>query len=246
MFEPVRELQEEQAGLERVLRPLSDDQWRLPTPAAGWDVRDQVSHLADTEELAYDCVTGGARQINEEGPRYPSAEAYTESMCDKGRSMSPAEVLRWWTVGAARTRKALGRLDPNARVPWGLGMSARAFAAARLMEHWAHGLDIRAAVGAPIPFGPRHRSVAWLIYRALPYAFSVSGRHRPAGDLRVELEVAGGRWDFGPPEADSRIEGDALEFCRVGVQRMRRDEATTLKAHGPLADAFLDVARAFL
>jgi uncharacterized protein (TIGR03084 family) len=246
MSEPVRELEEEQAGLETVLRPLSEGQWRLRTPAAGWDVRDQVSHLADTEELAYDCVAGGPRQINEEGPRYPTPEAYTQSMCDKGRAMAPSEVLAWWTTGAARTRAALERLDPKARVPWGLGMSARAFAAARLMEHWAHGLDIRAAVDAPIPFGERHRSVAWLIYRSLPYAFSVSGRDQPPGELRVELDFYLGRWEFGPPEADSRIEGDALEFCRVGVQRMSRDEATTLKAHGALAEEFLDVARAFL
>jgi hypothetical protein len=65
--------------------------------------------------------------------------------------------------------------------------------------------------------------------------------------LRVELDAPGGEtWTFGPEDADNRITGDAGEFCRVGVQRLRRRDATTLKAEGPLAEAALDVARAFL
>jgi len=246
MREAVAMLADEQASLERVLRGLDPNQWLIATPAVGWDVRDQVSHLADTEEIANDTATGGARQLNAEAMSFASPEAFTESGCEKGRAMEPHQVLEWWVTGAARTRETLAGKDPKERIPWGLGMSARSFVSARLMETWAHGLDIRAAVGADFDFSPRLKDVAFLIIRALPYAFRVAQREQPPGELRVELTFDGETWTFGPDDAGDRITGEAQEFCRVGVQRMKRAEATTLKAEGDLADAALDVARAFL
>jgi len=246
MEEAVGELGDEQASLEAVLRPLPAESWRLPTPAAGWDVRDEVSHLADTEEIAHDTASGGPRQLNEEAMTFPSPEAFTESGCEKGRRLTPAEVLEWWTTGAARTREAMLSLDPKSRVPWGLGMSARTLATARLMETWAHGLDIRAAVGEPPNETVRLRSIAWLIVQALPYAFRVAKREQPPGALRVELDFEGDRWVLGAADADNSISGAAGEFCRLGVQRLAPSEAISLRADGPLAEAALQVARAFL
>ncbi|MGH2828917.1 MAG: maleylpyruvate isomerase family mycothiol-dependent enzyme [Actinomycetota bacterium] len=241
------DLQAEQRGLESLLRTLAPERWSLPTPAAGWDVRDQVSHLADTEEIAHDTATGGPRQLNEEALTHPSAEAFTESGCIKGRAMQPAEVLEWWVAGAARTREAIRGMDPKQRVPWGLGMSARAFATARLMETWAHGLDIRAAAGEQPNITPRLRNVAWLVTNAVPYAFRIAGADLPPGTLRVEVTGPDGDlWTFGPDDATDRISGDAGEYCRVGVQRMKRADATTLKAEGLLAEAALSNLRAFL
>src|SRR5206468_3287589 len=127
----------------------------------------------------------------------------------KGRRMEPGDVLAWWVDGAARTRGVLSGLDPKTRVPWGLGMSARSFASARLMETWAHGLDIRAAAGHPPNVTPRLRSVAWLIVQALPYAFRVAKEEQPPGTLRVELDFDGERWSFGPDDADNTITGPA-------------------------------------
>lgn len=246
MKEAVAGLAAEQAELEQLLRRQDDAAWLIPTPAVGWDVRDQVSHLADTEEIAFDTATGGPRQLNTEALSFPSPEAFTESGCEKGRKMEPAAVLEWWVAGAAKTRSALEAKDPKERVPWGLGMAARSFVSARLMETWAHGLDVRAALGDPPNLTPRLRDIAWLIFRAFPYGFSHAKREMPAGALRMELDFDGERWAFGPDDADNVISGDAGEFCRVGVQRMKLADATTLKADGRLAEAALQVARAFL
>jgi len=246
MREAVGELAAEQSDLEKLLRDLSLEAWHRPTPAAGWDVRDEVSHLADTEEIAHDTASGGPRQLNEEALSFPSPEAFTESGCEKGREMAPADVLEWWVNGASRTRAVLEQMDPKTRVPWGLGMSARTLATARLMETWAHGLDIRAAVGAPLNETVRLRSVAWLIVQALPYAFGVAKRDQPPGTLRVALDFEGEQWSFGSEDADNVIRGPAGEFCRVGVQRLNLDDAQGLKAEGSLAEAALRVARAFL
>lgn len=238
----------EQRELYDLLSGLSDEQWRLPTPAAGWDVRDQVSHLADTEETAHDTATGGPRQINEEAAEYSSPDGWTEAGCDKGRVMTPAEVLDWWWTAAARVRRALGDLPSTARVPWGLGMGWRAFVTARLMEHWAHGLDIRAAVGASSPDTDRLRHIAWICTNALPYAFGVAGVEPPAGrTLRVELTGPNGdTWSFGPADATDRITGPAGQWCRLAVQRISRADRPDLHADGPLAELALDHARAFL
>ena len=248
MDEILAELAAEQAELEALLQGLSLDQWSLPTPAAGWDVRDQVAHLADTEELAHDTATGGPRQLNTEALTFTSPEAFTESGCIKGRTMDPGAVLEWWVSGAAKTREALARKDPKERVPWGLGMSARTLVTARLMETWAHGLDIRAAAGEPPNITPRLRNVAWLVTNALPYALTVAQKTPPDGrTLRVELSAPGGdTWTVGPNDATDVITGDAAEFCMLGVQRLKRADAATLKADGPLADLALDNLRAFL
>jgi uncharacterized protein (TIGR03084 family) len=238
----------EQRELYSLLASLTPDEWRLATPAAGWDVRDQVAHLADTEEIAVDTMTGGPRSLNEEAARYPSGEAFTEAGCERGRAMAGPDVREWWWKAAARCREELGRYDRSARVPWGLGMGWKAFVTARLMEHWAHGLDIRAAVDAPAEDTDRLRHVAWICVNAVPYALHVAKATPPEGHtLRVEVTgPSGDIWAFGPEDATDRITGPAGQWCRLAVQRITRAEAPDLTADGPLADLVLDNARAFL
>ena len=244
----VDDYEAEQQELYEVLRPLHDEQWLTPTPAAGWDVRDSVSHLAHTEEVAYDTITGGPRAINVEAPKYGSSEGFTEAGCDQGRGMKPADVLEWWWSSAARVRDALRAADTSVRVPWGLGMGWRAFVTARLMEHWAHGLDIRAAVGVDAPDTDRLKHVAWICYSALPYAFTVADV-RPPADRTLRLDLtgpAGESWTFGPEDATDGITGPAGVWCRRAVQRIRPEDANALRADGPLAELAIEHARAFL
>lgn len=238
----------EQQDLYDVLKGLDDAEWRRPTPAAGWDVRDQVSHLADTEEVAYDTMTGGPRTLNEEATRFPSGDAFTEAGCDRGRAMSPAEVLDWWWQGAAKVRETMAGMDQSSRIPWGLGMGWRAFVTARLMEHWAHGLDIRDAVGKPGTDTNRLQHVAWISSRAVPYAFTVA-EVQPPSDRTLRFDLSGpdgGAWSFGPEDATDTITGPASQWCRLAVQRMTLADATELVADGPLAALALQHARAFL
>lgn len=241
----VAELEAEQADLEAVLASLTDEQWLTPTPAQGWDVRDQVSHLADCNEIALDTATGGPRPLNDYVAAFPTTEDFTLSGCLRGRAMEPAEVLEWQRTSAAALNEHLRTRTASDHIPWGLGFKAPTLATARLMEHWAHGLDITEGLGLPPIVTPRLRSVAWLVTNALPYAFMVAGTTPPPGTLRVEVTYGGDVWTFGPEDATDRIEGDAFEFCRVGIQRAKRED-TSLKAVGPLAEAALTNARAYL
>lgn len=241
-------LEREQTSLQAEVRDLTPDEWFRPTPAKGWDVRDTIAHLADTDEIAIDTCTGGPRPLNDFAAQFASPEDTTLWGVLRGRRLPGHEVLAWWEETSARERDVLAGLDPASRVPWGLGMRPPSLVTARLMETWAHGLDVRAALGVPIVDTDVLRHVAWLSYRALPYAFSFAGREAPPGEVRVELTSPSGDaiWEYGPAGAPNRITGPAAEFCRLFAQRMSRDEARNLVAEGGGAVAALEVARAFL
>jgi len=242
----VDDLEAEQRALADVVHGLVDDAWLTPTPSWGWDVRDTIAHLADTDEVALDTMTGGPRSLGALALVCASPEDVTYLGVLKGRRRSGHEVLAWWERAASEERAALRALAPDVRVPWGLGMAPRSFVTARLMETWAHGLDVRAALGVPSPDTARLRHVAWLAVRALPYAYARAGRDAPAGDLRVELDGPdGARVELGAPDAPNRITGDLGDLCRVFVQRLPADGAR-LHADGDAAVAALEVARAFL
>jgi uncharacterized protein (TIGR03084 family) len=241
-------LELEQTRLQSVLRELGFDDWFRPTPAKGWDVRDTVAHLADTDEMAMDTCTGGPRALNDFASRFASPDDTTLWGVLRGRRLPGRTVLAWWEETSTRERKVLASLDLATRVPWGLGMRPRSLVTARLMETWAHGLDVRTALGIPAIDTDALRHVAWLCYRALPYAFSFAGREQPPGALRVELTSPSGdeTWEYGPADAPNRIIGPVGEFCRLFVQRMTREDAQGLGAEGDGAVAALEVARAFL
>jgi uncharacterized protein (TIGR03084 family) len=238
----------EQTGLQTELGNLATDDWFRPTPAKGWDVRDTVAHLADIDEIAIDTCTAGPRPLNDFAAQFASPEDTTLWGVLRGRRRSGREVLTWWEDTSSRERDVLAGVDAAMRIPWGIGMRRPSLVTARLMETWAHGLDVREAVGLPVVDSDRLRHVAWLGYRALPYAFSFAGRERPPGELRVEVTSPSGDeiWEYGPADAPNRITGPAGELCRLYAHRISRDEARGLAAEGDGAVAALEVARAFL
>ena len=205
----VGDLEAEQLELQAVVADIDDDAWLTPTPAWSWDVRDTIAHLADTDEMAIDTAQGGPYAINDLAARAASGADVTYHGVLKGRRSSGRGVAAWWTRTSAAERSMLLTLDPDVRVPWGIGMRAPSFVTARLMETWAHGLDVRAALGVPAIDTDRLAHVAWLATRALPYAFSVAGREPPSDPIRVELTLPSGAiWANGPEAAPDRIIGN--------------------------------------
>jgi uncharacterized protein (TIGR03084 family) len=129
-------------------------------------------------------------------------------------------------------------------------MSLASFTTARLMECWAHGLDCFAGLGVEPVDTDRIRHVCFLGFRTLPYAFQFADREPPAPieALRLALVAPDGvtTWAYGDGHAPQVIEGAAGEWARVAVRRMPVSAAKTLVARGPLAEASLEVAKAFL
>lgn len=66
----------------------------------------------------------------------------------------------------------------------------------------------------------------------------------PDEEFRVELTGPSGLWTYGPPDAAQRVTGPALDFCLLVTQRIHRSD-TAVRAEGPDADRWLDIAQAF-
>jgi uncharacterized protein (TIGR03084 family) len=241
------DLADEQRSLSEVVASIDADAWLRPTPARGWDVRDTIAHLADTDEMAIATATGQAGSINDRAAAAASGEDLTYRGVLRGRRLAGRAILAWWQSTAAAEIDMFGSIDPRARIPWGIGMQPPSFVTARLMETWAHGLDVHAALGREPHDTDRLSHIAWLATRSLPYAYGVAGREPSAEPLRVELTLpSGASWSTGPAGATSRIVGPASEYCRVFVHRMTRRDARNLRAEGQAAIDALVVARAFL
>jgi len=253
MREILSDLVAEQQSLDQFLQRIHERDWKLPTPAKGWSIHDTVSHLAFTETFAAGAIAGGKAFVDAAG--IIDVDEWTRRGVKDGRSKRYQEVIEWWRNGRADVVDALSRMDPRERIAWVVNsMSAKAFATVRLMETWAHGLDIRAAMEGRLPVtedeeadadSPRLRHIAWLAHRMLPFAFSESGESFPDGGIRLQL--MGPRyasWQFGPQDAENVIRGTASEFCRVAVHRL--DVADTgLKAVGDFAEVALRIVRAY-
>ena len=46
------DLNDETAALGEITRTLTEDQWKLPTPAEGWDTRETIIHLGMADVAA--------------------------------------------------------------------------------------------------------------------------------------------------------------------------------------------------
>lgn len=206
-------------------------------------MRDTISHLADSADLATDTLMGGDRV--KEWQTSGDLESLRQRAIERGREMRPQDVIEWWRGGRAKVVEPLSHMADDDRVEWIEGsMSARTFATFRLMETWAHGLDIYAALEIEVEDTPRIRHVCWLGWKTLPYAFKAAGLDY--SPIRVEVIGPGyAKWVYGPDEAENLIKGSASDWARTVVRRMD-GAATRLKVSGDAAQAALEVAQAYL
>ncbi len=233
------DLAAEHQVLDNLVAPLPPDVWAKPSPSPGWTLAHQIHHLDVSEGAALLALTGHSDQVFAPTGRWP----------DRPLPGDPAEVLGNWRRSRATSFEAMATLNAKAPIIWGDGpMTCRSFATARLMETWAHGLDCFTTAGVEPVDTDRLRHVAHLGFRALPYAFRSQGVTPPAplSELRLELTSPSGEaWTYGDPKAPQSITGSAAHWCRVATRRMNSAESD-LKAHGPLAQSVMTVARAYL
>jgi uncharacterized protein (TIGR03084 family) len=233
-------------ALAAVVAPLDGSALGTATPAQGWDVADTLSHLAAFDDHATEAVVDPDRfradldELLRRGAD-PIAEA-----TERGRVLGPAGCRDWWLAAAARFADAAAGLEASIRVPWyGPDMGAMSFVTARLMETWAHGQDVRDALGRPPEVSDRLRHVADIGIRARGYSYVVRGLEVPEVPVRVELVGPGGdRWTWGDEDAADRVRGGALDFCLLVTQRRHRSEVD-VEADGAVAEGWLDIAQAF-
>jgi uncharacterized protein (TIGR03084 family) len=242
----VEDLRAESDELDALVAGLTVERWAAPTPAVGWTIAHQVGHLLWTDRVALTSITDEPAFADALAAAAADPSGFVDSGAEEQAARPPGELLADWRSTRARLHTELLAVEPGRKLAWfGPPMSAASMATARLMETWAHSLDVADALGVRKPATARLRSIAYLGVRTRDYAFAVNGLPGPTAPFYVELRAPdGSTWSWGPADAAQRVTGSAEDFCYLVTQRRPRG-ALNLVAVGDDAQRWLTLAQAF-
>ncbi len=222
----VADLTAQSAELDELVSGLDDADWSRPTPAPGWTIAHQIAHLSWTDGVAAIAATDpdAFAALLEEAAKAPGG--YVDEAAEKAALAPPAEILAEWRRARAALADALRTVPDGVKIPWfGPPMSAASMATARLMETWAHGLDVADTLGVVPAPTDRIKAVAHIGVRTRDYAYAVNGQTPPAAPFRYELTAPSGElWTWGPDDATDIVRGLAIDFCGLVTQRRSLDD----------------------
>ncbi len=229
-----------------MLAPLEDASWDLPTPAVGWAIRDQVSHLAYFDEAALLSLRDPEQFRADAAALSVYGDSFPDEIAKRYRDVAPAKLLAWFKDARAAMVASFAGVDARHRLRWyGPDMSAASSLTARLMETWAHGVDIADTLEIAVLASNRLRHIAHLGYNTRSFSYSLHDRGVPEVPVRVELLAPdGSTWNFGPDGASEVVRASALEFCLVVTQR-RNLADTEIVLSGEAASEWMHIAQAY-
>ncbi len=244
----VADLRAESDELDALVADLPAARWAESTPSPGWTIAHQIAHLLWTDRVALTAVTdeAGFAAVLRRGGQGPVwiRRRGRRRTAPRHRRL---ELLADWRRTRGRLHDELLTVAEGRKLPWfGPPMSAPSMATARLMETWAHGLDVADALGVDRPATSRLKSIAHIGVRTRDFAFVVNGLAPPADPFLVQLR-APGRHRRGrgvPKDAAQRVTGSARDFCMLVTQRRPRS-ALDVTATGEDAERWLGIAQAF-
>ncbi|HZN18991.1 MAG TPA: TIGR03084 family metal-binding protein [Micromonosporaceae bacterium] len=232
--------------VDHLVENLDETQWRMDTPAEGWTIAHQIAHLAATFRLASLAATDPAgfealtaRLSSDFSANVSTAQA--EYLGD-----TPPVLLSRWRAERASAEKALAAVPADQLVPWLVRpLPASVLAAAGMMELFGHGQDIADALQIRRRYTDRVRHVVEFAFRTWDFGYQARGLTTPDVQFRYELTApSGAQWRHGPPDAEQRITGSAVDLCLLTTRRRHRDDLD-LVATGAEADRWLDIAQAY-
>ena len=240
----VADLQAEQESVDAVLGRIGNGGWHTDTPAEGWQVQDQVAHLAYFDRAVTQALTDPDTFRATLADRAADAD-YVNTVARPLVALPSAQLWEYWKAGRHPMYAAMREADPKARYPWyGPPMSVASACTARIMETWAHGQDIADGLGVERAPTDRVAHVVFIGYKARPFAYANRGLPVPDGDVRLELTLPSGAPLVLGDSTGDVISGSALDMALLVTQRRHRAD-TALQAEGRLAEEFLDIAQAF-
>ncbi|MEE4021472.1 TIGR03084 family metal-binding protein [Gordonia sp. PKS22-38] len=242
----VADLTEESRELDALVAGLDDASWALQTPAEGWTIAHQIAHLSWTDEVASIAATDpeGFAKVIEQGAHNP--EGFVDEVAEKRSAAPPAQILDDWRTARTALADALRTVPDGVKIPWfGPPMSAASMATARLMETWAHGLDVADTLGVTRVETDRIRGVVHIGVRTRDFAYAVNGLTPPTAPFRYEITAPSGElWTWGPDDATDIVRGPARDFCQLVTQRRPLDDLD-LDIVGAEAHRWARIAQAF-
>ena len=245
MKEIVTDIIAEQARVDVLVSAFTDPDWDRPAAHTEWTFKDELLHVAAFDYAAIQMMAGKAENVQVfADPFFQHNEIYQVM---RFRQLPGAEVLDQWRRIRSRMDIMLLDKSPKDRVPWapGLPMAARSLASARLMELWAHSIDLTDALGLDPEIHDRITATLFLSWQARPNAYRINGLEMPDTPLHLELTLPSGKtWEKGDLEAENRIAGSAKDWALVAVRR-RNWMDTGLEVKGPEARRYATVVQAF-
>lgn len=247
------DLEAESGSLRSMIGKAGPDALGLATPALGWTVAHQLAHLSWTDEMCTSAIASVVPSVA--APRdwesaLAGAAAAPTTFVDDGAAelaaADPTELMTRWDNGRAALIAALQATPTDLRIPWyGPPMKSTSMVTARIMETWAHGLDVAGALGVVPERTDRVRHVCHLGIATRPFVYAARGLSVPEAPVRVVLTApSGATWSWGESDVVDEITGDAWEFAQVAVRRVHPDD-TALAATPGLAREWLGIIQAF-
>ena len=242
----VADLRAESDALDALVADLPPERWATETPAPGWTIAHQIAHLLWTDQVSLISVTDEAGFADVLGRAAENPTGFVDAGAEELAALPPAQLLTDWRATRAALHDGLQTVADGRKLPWfGPPMSAASMATARLMETWAHGLDVADAMGVTREPTSRLRSIAHIGVRTRDYAYAVHGLAPPTEPFHVKLTAPDGSvWAWGPEDAAQQVSGSAEHFCMLVTQRRPRSELDIV-AVGPDAEHWLTIAQAF-
>ena len=239
----VADLGAEHAALDAVVSSIDETAWGTATASPGWRIAEQIAHLAyfdSTAALALD---------DSEGFVAHRQTAFAERGVDPSvaaAGLAPDELLAHWRSARAALLSAATSAEPGSRIEWyGPSMGVVSFLTARLMECWAHGVDVTDALGLDPCDSDRLRHVAHLGFITREWTYANRREEMPPAPVRVELSAPSGElWRHGPDDAAESIVGPGIDFALVTTQR-RNIADTRLRVEGDAARDWMSKAQLF-
>src|SRR5260370_20503018 len=114
----IDELAGETAALRKILDPLSDADWRLPTPAPGWTIADQVSHLAHFDDVAVTSATDPGAFAAEAERLAATSGIHPDAIAAPYREPRPAGLIDWFAPASSQLPLVFAGLDPAIPAAW--------------------------------------------------------------------------------------------------------------------------------
>jgi len=236
-------------ALHAALENAPAEAWAAPTQFKAWTFDDILGHLyffdhaAEIAARSRDEIQALFREIFQ-------ASATGVSLIDYSRrwlhGCAGRDLLQRWRGQYQRLADIYAVLEPGHRLAWaGPDMSARSFMSARQMETWAHGQAIFDALGVDRVEHDRLRNIAVMGVNTFDWTFKVNRREVPAAKPYVRLtSPSGAAWEWNDPASPERVEGSAVEFCRV-VTQTRNVLDTRLAVTGEVARQWMASAQCF-
>ena len=237
----------ETRALSSVVEDLTEDQWRAPTVAEGWDSHETILHLGATDWICHLTLVNPKLFVDIRTQLSKGETSVHKAVGPHVRGLQGSELWEWFLTGRSEMLGALGDTDPKARITWlGPDIGARSLATSRLLETWTHSHDLADSFGIQYPRTNRLRHIAHIGVVTREFSYVNQGLTPPKEPVRVELVSPNGdQWSWGPDDATNKVSANAYEFCKVITRRIPVAESA-VETHGVLAQKWMEIAQPWI